>query len=103
MIDLEIVQLCAGCQSDLATTQTEAGTRVCATCFADWQAYRKPAPVPLGEQQSRLWAWASEQGYPRLELYPYLAIAEGERYWRVFVDHPANAEFWPVALERIGA
>ena len=85
MIELEVdeLALCA-CGNDLAAP----GTPLCASC--------------AGEQE-KLLAWAEQKGWPRLQLRPYLAIAEGEDCWRAFLGYPeANAKHWPEARKKAG-
>lgn len=84
MIEIEVDELvlCV-CGNDLATDGS-----LCAGCAAEQEA---------------LLAWAEAKGWPRLELRPYLAIAEGEDCWRAFLGYPeANAKHWAEALARAG-
>ena len=84
MIEIEAdeIVLCA-CGNDLV----EDGSRLCAGCAA---------------AKTRLLAWAEAKGWPRLELQPGVAIAEGEPYWRLFLGFWGNALLWPLAARKAG-
>ena len=80
---------------------TEVDELALCPCGTDLAAYG-PLCATCAAGQKRLLAWAEAKGWPRLELQPGVAIAEGEHYWQVFLGYPSNVTLWPLALRKAG-
>ncbi len=105
-------QLCLGCKQAPAMQATEAGTPVCADCWALWKAGQPPqrqhsSPLqafqrqPMDPARQALLAWGLARGCPRFQILPHLALVAGEAAWRNAVTWLTPAEL-AAALMNIG-